>query len=93
MIRKLIVCRIEFISDVPYGPLHMAKQRQDDKLEPTYSSAATIWDVALKTCWKQWTIGRGDERGSEISVLMSWHDDDDDGSDFVGNCILKMSQN
>ena len=38
----------------------------------------TIRDVALKTCWKQWTIGRSGEKRSEISVLMARHDDDDD---------------
>ena len=37
-----------------------------------------IWDVARKTCRKQWTIGRGGERGSGISVLMARRDDDDD---------------
>ena len=60
------------------GPLHMDKQRQDVQLEPTHSSSVPIQDVALKTCWKQWTIGRCGERGSEISVLIAWHDDDDD---------------
>ena len=33
-----------------YGPPHMAEQKQDDQLEPTYSSSVRIWDVALKTC-------------------------------------------
>ena len=37
----------ELISD---GPPHMAKQRQDDQLEHTYSSYVRIRDVALKTC-------------------------------------------
>ena len=58
--------------------LHMGEQRQDDQLEPTYSSAVPIRDVALRTCRKQWTIGRGGERGSGISVLIVRHDDDDD---------------
>ena len=31
------------------GPFHMAKQRQDDQLEPTYSNFVPIRDVALKT--------------------------------------------
>ena len=31
-----------------YGPLHMAEQRQDDQLEPTYSSPVPIHDVALE---------------------------------------------
>ena len=35
-------------------------------------------DVARKTCPKQWTIEKGGEGGSEISVLMARHDDDDD---------------
>ena len=60
------------------GSLHMDEQRQDDQNEPTYSSSVPIWDVVLKTCWKQWTIGRGDERGSGISVLIVRHVDDDD---------------
>ena len=52
----------------------MDEQKQDDQLEHTYSSSVPIWDVALKTCRKQWTIGRGGERGSGISVLMARHD-------------------
>ena len=56
----------------------MAKQRQDDQLKPTYSGSVPIRDVALKTCQKQWTRGRGGERGSGISVLIAQHDDDDD---------------
>ena len=57
-----------------YGPPHMAKQKQDDQLEHTYSSYERIQDVALKTCQKRWMIGRSGERGSGISR----HDDDDD---------------
>ena len=30
-----------------YGPPHMAAQKQDDQLEPTYSSSVGIRDVAL----------------------------------------------
>ena len=55
----------------------MAEQRQDDQLEPTYTSSVPIRDVALKTCRKQWTMGRSGERGSGISVLMALHDDGD----------------
>ena len=57
------------------GPLHIDKQKQDIQLEPTFSSSMPIWDVALRICWKQWTIGRCGERGSEISVLIVRHDD------------------
>ncbi len=46
----------------------MDEQRQDDQLEPIYSSSVPIRDVALKTCQKQWTIERGGEKGSGISV-------------------------
>ena len=49
----------------------MDDQRQDDQIEPTYSSSVEIRDVALRTCWKRWTIGGGGERGSGISVLMA----------------------
>ena len=65
-----------------FGPLHMAEQKQDNQLELTYSSSVPIRDVALRTCWKWWTIGRGGKRGSGISVLMTWHDDDVE--DFFG---------
>ena len=46
-----------------YGPPHMAKQKQDDQLEHTYSSYVRIRDVALKTCEKRWMIGKSGERG------------------------------
>ena len=58
------------------GSLHMDVQRQDDQLEPTYSSSVPIRDVGLRTCRKQWTIGRGGERRSAISMLIARHDDD-----------------
>ena len=67
-----------------YGPLHMTKQKQDDPLEHTYSCYVGIQDVVLKTCQRWWTIGRGGERGSGISVLAARHDDDeeDDNDDI-----------
>ena len=61
-----------------YGPPYIAKQKQDDQHEHTYSSYVRIRDVALKTCQKRWMIGRSGERGSGISVLAARHDDDDD---------------
>ena len=61
-----------------YGPPNMAKQKQDDQLEHTYSSYVRIRDVALKTCQRRWMIGRSGERESGISVLAARHDDDDD---------------
>ena len=59
----------------------MDVQRQDDQLESTYSSFVPIPDVALRTCRKQWTIGRGGKRGSGMSVMMARCDDDDIGKD------------
>ena len=44
----------------------MAGQKQDDQHKHTYSSYARIRDVALKTCQRRWTIGKGGERGSGI---------------------------
>ena len=60
------------------GPLHMAEQKQGHLLEPTYTSSVRIRSVALRTYRKRWTIGRGGEKGSGISVLMTRQDDDDD---------------
>ena len=64
-----------------YGTPHMAGQKQDDQLGHTYSSYVRIRDVALKTSQRRWTIGRGGERGSGISVQAVRHDDDDDDDD------------
>ena len=67
----------ELISDVLFGPPHMAKQKQDDQLEHTSSSYVRIWYITLRTCQKRWIIGRSGERGSGISVLAARLDDDD----------------
>ena len=58
------------------GSFHMDEQRQDDQLEPIYSGSVLIQDVALKICPKQYTIEKGSERGSWISVLMVQHNDE-----------------
>ena len=42
----------------------MAKQKQDDWLEPTYSSYVKTQDVTMKTCRRRWIIGISGERGS-----------------------------
>ena len=47
-------------------------------------------NVALKTCWKQQTIGWSGKRGSEISMLMVQHDDDDDDDQLL--CIYSLIQ-
>ena len=56
----------------------MAKQKQDDQREHTYSSYVRIQGVALKTCQMRSMIGRSGERGSGISMLAAQHDEDDD---------------
>ena len=66
------------ISDILLWTLDMDEQKQDDQLELIYNSSVSMQDVALKTCWMRWTIEKGDGRGSGRSVLVAWHDDDDD---------------
>ena len=60
-----------------YGPPHMAKQKQDDQIELTYSSYVRTQNVTMKTCQRRWIIGRSGEKGSGMSVLAARHDDDD----------------
>ena len=60
-----------------YGPLHVAKQKQCHQLEPTYSSSVRIRSVTWRTSRKRRTIGRGGEKGSGISVMAAWEDDDE----------------
>ena len=66
----------------------MDVQRQDEQLEHTYSSSVPIRDIALRTCRNQWTIGKGGERGSGISVLIARHHDDDDDLGNRGNMFV-----
>ena len=68
--------RGELISDVLLWTPQMAEQKKGDPLEPTYSSSERIWDVALRICRKRWTIAKGGEKGSGISVLMARQDDE-----------------
>ena len=68
----------ELINHVLLWTPHMAKQKQDDQLEHTYSIYVRIRDVALKTCQRRWMIGRSGERVPGISVQAARHDDDDD---------------
>ena len=57
----------------------MAKQKQDDQLELTYSSYMRTQDVTLRTCQRPMNNVRSGERGSGISMLATRHDHDDDG--------------
>ena len=56
-------------------PPHMANQNQDDQLEHTYSSYVMIRDVTLKTCQRQWMIGRHGEREREGQGYPCWPHD------------------
>ena len=76
----------------------MDEQRQDDQLEPTYSSFVPIRDVALRTYRKQSMIGRRGERGPGISVLIAGLDNDDevssnvqDSSQYSGRFFTKFA--
>ena len=60
-----------------YGPPHIAKQKQDDQHDHTFSNYVRIRDVVQKTCQRRWTIGKSGARGSGISELPARHDDDD----------------
>ena len=70
--------RDELISDVSYEPPHMARQKQDDQVEHTYSSYVRIRGVALKTCQRRWTIGKSSERESGIFVPAARYDDNEE---------------
>ena len=66
--------RDELISDVPsHGRAKIGRPAR------TYIQQL-CGEVTLKTCWKQWTIGRGwPERVRDIGADgMTWRDDDDD---------------
>ena len=55
-----------------YGPFHMAEQRQNDQLAPTYSSSVKIRGIALGTCRKRWMTGKGDEWGADGTTRWWW---------------------
>ena len=78
----------DLINDVLLWSRHMTEQKQDGQVEHTFSSYVRIPDVALKTCQKRWTIGKNGERGSGISVLAAWHNDDDD---VCQNVIMSLA--
>ena len=82
--------RDELISDVLLWTPSYSQAKQDDQLEHTYSRFVRIRDVAMKTWQKRWTIGRSGQRGTGISVLAAWHDDDDDGGAVSNLCVQKL---
>ena len=63
--------RDELISEILLLTPSLGRAKQGDQLESTYSISLRIRDIALRTSRKRRTIGRGGERGSEISVLMT----------------------
>ena len=52
------------------GLLQTDEQELGDQIEPIYNSLL-IQDVAWKTYWEQWTIGRSDEKESGKTVLVA----------------------
>ena len=68
----------------------MVEKRQDDQFESTNSNSVPIRDLALKTCQKQWAIGRVGARGPGISALIAQHNDDDDDDDDDDDEDLKF---
>ena len=80
--------REELIRDVPLWTLTYGRAKQDDQLEHIYTSYVRIRDVAQNTCQRRWTVGRSDERGSEISVQAARHDDDDDDISSYKECWI-----
>ena len=71
--RHCLRIRDELISDILLWTPTYGREKQGDPLEHTYRSYVIIRDVALKTCQRQWTIGRSGERGSGIYVLAARH--------------------
>ena len=68
----------EFISDVLLWTLSHGRVKAGQPAWTNVQQLCADRDVNLKNCRKQWTIGRGGERGSGISMLIVLHDDDDD---------------
>ena len=68
----------ELISDVLLWTPTYGRAKAGRPARTYIQQLLRIRDVALKTCWRRWTIERRDERGSGISVLAARHDDDDD---------------
>ena len=57
---------------------HIDEQVLNDQLKLIYRSIVPTLAVALRTCWKRWTIETSGEVESGKSVLEAQHDDDDD---------------
>ena len=69
--------RDELISDVLLWTPTYGREKAGRPARTYIQQLCEIRDVALKTCQRGWTIGRSGERGSGISVLAAWHDDND----------------
>ena len=74
--------RDELISDV----LQWTPSHEKAKVGWPARTYMSIRDAVLKTCRKQLMIGRGGVRGSGISMLMVWHDDDDNSKCNISSC-------
>ena len=81
----------ELISDVLLWTPAYGQAKAGRPARTSYNSYVRIRDVALKTCPKQWMIGRSGVRGSGISVLAAQHDEDDDDYCCCYCCCLYLS--
>ena len=72
--------RDELVSDVLQWTPSQRWAKKDVQLKYTYSGSVQILGVVRKIWQNQWTIGRGGERWSELSVLIARHDHDDDST-------------
>ena len=68
----------KLISDILLGTPSHGRAKVGRPARTYINNSVLIQDVALKTNRKQWTIEEGCGRGSGRSVLMAWHEDDDD---------------
>ena len=70
--------RDELISDVLLWTPTYGRAKAGQSAQTYIQQLCEDTNVALKTCQRRWTIGKSGERGSGISMLVAWHDDDDD---------------
>ena len=78
--------RDELISDVLQWTSSHGRAKAGPPARTYIQQLCEDTDVALRTCRKRSTIGRGGEKGSGMSVLISRQDDDDDDIAYSTDC-------
>ena len=69
--------RDEHIRCTPMDPVTWPSKSEATSSNLDTAALCRYGGVALRTCRKRWTIRRVGERGSGVSVLIAWQDDDD----------------